>query len=149
MNGGSGPRPKKLLGDGLLHVGSTPPLVARPQGPGKVLASQVQKVLAPAAVFRGNFSKAPEQEIFDMARPMEKPMSIGPPETLREARLSPWWPQYKEAMGVEICGHTENGTWIVVSRQRMPRGTNLIRGKWVVDDKRGEDGKIIKFKAAG
>ena len=29
----------------------------------------------------------------------------------------------------------------------MPRGTNLIREKWIFSDKRGEDGKIIKFMA--
>ena len=74
-------------------------------------------------------------------------MSIGPPETLREARLSPWWAQYKAAMDVEMDGHKENSTWEVVDRGKMPRGTNLIRGKWVFDDKRGEDGKILKFKA--
>ena len=26
-------------------------------------------------------------------------------------------------------------------------GKNILRGKWIFDDKRGEDGKIIKFKA--
>ena len=98
-----------------VHVASyDPPLVARPQGPEKVLVSQTQKVARPPAISHGNFSKVPEEEIFDLARPMEKPMSIGPPETLREARLSPWWPQYKAAMVVEIDGHVENQTWIVV-----------------------------------
>ena len=29
----------------------------------------------------------------------------------------------------------------------MPFGKNILRGKWILDDKRGEDGKILKFKA--
>ena len=74
-------------------------------------------------------------------------MSIGPPLTFREAKLSPWWPQYKGAMDVEYGGLTENRTYDVVKRISMPRGTNLIRGKWIFSDKRGEDGKVIKFKA--
>ena len=50
-------------------------------------------------------------------------------------------------MAKEMDGHSENKTWVVVPRNSMPRGKNLIRGKWVFDDKRGEDGKILKFKA--
>ena len=50
-------------------------------------------------------------------------------------------------MDVEYGGLTENRTYDVVKRISMPRGTNLIRGKWIFSDKRGEDGKIIKFKA--
>lgn len=95
----------------------------------------------------GNFSKTTEVAKFDLASPLDKPLSIGPPLTLGDARRSPWWPQYKAGMTVEFDGHIENETWIVVPRSRMPRGTNLIRGKWVFDDKRGEDGKILKFKA--
>ena len=29
----------------------------------------------------------------------------------------------------------------------MPPEKNVLRGKWILDDKRGEDGKILKFKA--
>ena len=50
-------------------------------------------------------------------------------------------------MDVEFDGHKERKTWQIVARGAMPRGTNLIRGKWIFDDKRGEDGKILKFKA--
>jgi hypothetical protein len=43
--------------------------------------------------------------------PFLKPVGIPPPVTLREARLSPWWPQYRAAMDVEYQGHRKNGTW--------------------------------------
>ena len=84
----------------------------------------------------GNFLKAGDVGNFDLALPMEKPLAIEPPATLGEARRSPWWPQYKAAMGVELDGHAENKTWTVVPRSTMPRGTNLIRGKWVFDDRK-------------
>jgi Reverse transcriptase (RNA-dependent DNA polymerase) len=29
----------------------------------------------------------------------------------------------------------------------VPPEKNILRGKWILDDKRGEDGKIIKYKA--
>ena len=104
--------------------------------------------IAPAHIYSaGNFSTVVPSEKFDPTLPFEKPLAIGPPPTLGEARRSPWWTQYKAAMAKEMNGHSENKTWVVVPRNSMPRGTNLIRGKWVFDDKRGEDGKILKFKA--
>lgn len=89
----------------------------------------------------------PAHQPLDLKNPLEKLASIPPPETLREARLSPWWPQYQQAMQVEYDGHLENKTWQIIPRSEMPKGANLILGKWVFDDKRGEDGKILKFKA--
>ena len=79
--------------------------------------------------------------------PFLKPVGIPPPATLREARLSPWWPQYQIAAGVEYDGHIKNGTWELVEKSSIPRGKNILRGKWVFDDKRDEKGKILKFKA--
>ena len=78
---------------------------------------------------------------------MQKPISIGPPKTLREARLSPWWPQYRAAAQIEYDGHIQSGTWDLVPKASIPPGKNILRGKWVFDDKRGEDGKILKYKA--
>ena len=31
--------------------------------------------------------------------------------------------------------------------KKVPFGSNVLRAKWVLADKRGEDGKILKFKA--
>ena len=83
----------------------------------------------------------------DLKDPFAKPISIGPPKTLREARLSPWWPQYRAAAQVEYDGHLLSKTWELVPKGSVPKGKNILRGKWVFDDKRGEDGRILKFKA--
>jgi hypothetical protein len=79
--------------------------------------------------------------------PEDKPVCVPPPKTLREAMLSPWWPQYKEAAKVEIEGHEKNGTWELVPISDVPKGRNILRGKFVFDDKRGENGKIVRYKA--
>jgi hypothetical protein len=76
----------------------------------------------------------------------DKPMSISPPATLREAKLSPWWPHYKKAIQAEYDGHLESKTW-PMPLKNVSFGKNILRGKWILDDKRGEDGKILKYKA--
>jgi hypothetical protein len=80
-------------------------------------------------------------------KPADKPTYIPPPKNLREAMLSPWWPQYKIAAQVEIEGLEKNQTWELVPITQVPRGKNILRGKFVFDDKRGEDGKILRYKA--
>jgi hypothetical protein len=77
----------------------------------------------------------------------DKPLNIPPPKTLREAKLSPWWPQYSKACNAEITGLEENKTWDLVPISTVPKGKNILRGKFVFDDKRGEDGKVARFKA--
>jgi hypothetical protein len=77
----------------------------------------------------------------------DKPISVGPPTTLREAKISPWWPFYKKAIQAEYDGHLDSGTWKKVFLKNVPPGKNILRGKWILDDKRGEDGKILKYKA--
>ena len=77
----------------------------------------------------------------------DKPVDIPPPKTLREVKLSKWWPQYEAAAKLEITGHEQNGTWEIVPIASVPQGKNILRGKFVFDDKRGENGKITRFKA--
>ena len=77
----------------------------------------------------------------------QKPIAIPPPKTLREAKLCPWWPHYLKASQVEFDGHITNGTWELVPRSSVPFGKNILRGKWVFDDKRGEDGQMLRYKA--
>ena len=77
----------------------------------------------------------------------DKPLGIPPPENLGEARRSPWWKHYKEAAQVEYDGHLKNKTWELVHKSSIPARKNILRGKWVFDDKRGEDGKMTRFKA--
>ena len=78
---------------------------------------------------------------------LEKPISVAAPATLREGKLSPWWPQYEEAIQAEYDGLLVSGTWILIPLSKVPYGANILRGKWILDDKRGEDGKILKYKA--
>ena len=122
----------------------------RPPPPGEAPAAKVLAKIAKDQTplpLTGNFSKAPAHEKIDLGNPYDKPIAVAPPATLREALLTPWAPQYKIAMQIEYDGHLENKTWEIVPRSSMPPGANLIRGKWVFDDKRGEDGKVKKFKA--
>ena len=84
----------------------------------------------------------------DLKKPnFDKPLAIAPPATLREAKLSPWWPFYKVAIQTEYDGHIESGTWEKVLLKNVPPNRNILRGKWILSDKRGEDGKILKYKA--
>ena len=65
----------------------------------------------------------------------EKPNSIPPPKTLREAKMSKWWTEYKKAADVEMEGHEKNGTWILVPISSVPRGKGILR-QIFVDDKK-------------
>ncbi len=110
--------------------------------------------LPPAPVLRRSerlaqlqFSSVEPEVAPNFSQPYDKPVGIAPPKTYREASLSPWWPQYKEAAQKEVDGHVLSRTWELVLKKDVPHGKNVIRGKWVFDDKRGEDGKIVKFKA--
>jgi len=47
----------------------------------------------------------------------------------------------------EYDGHIKNVTWELVPRTSVPRGKNILRGKWVFDDKRDERGRLVKYKA--
>ena len=95
---------------------------------------------------RACFVDVPQEKFF-VFKGMDKPVGIPAPETLREAMLSPWWPEYKEAAKVEVGGLIKNGTWDVVHISVVPQGKNILRGKLVFADKRGEDGKVVRFKA--
>lgn len=61
------------------------------------------------------------------------------PITYKEAKNSPDWPQWKQAMEKEIGDLNEQGTWTLVPR---PPNTKVLRGKWVYKLKEGP-----KYKA--
>ena len=69
------------------------------------------------------------------------------PRNRKEAQASNYWPQYLDAEVEEMTNHQENGTWILVPIASLPKGTKIVRTKWVYDDKKGMDGKIARFKA--
>ena len=95
-----------------------------------------------------NFSETGLQNFPNQKNPIfDKPLAIAPPATLREAKLSPWWPFYKKAIQLEYDGQIESRTWGKILLKNIPVGKNILRGKWILSDKRGEDGKIQKYKA--
>ena len=77
----------------------------------------------------------------------QKPMEILPPKTLWEAKMCPWWSDYRKAMQIEYDGHLKAGTWEEVPLASLPKSRNILRSKWVFDDKRDERGRMLKFKA--
>jgi hypothetical protein len=97
----------------------------------------------------GNFlQSAVETGALCVSDPYAKPIGIPPPKNLREARLCPWWKEYKAAAQVEYDGHVKSGTWELVKKSSVPAGRNILRGKWVFDDKRNEEGKLSSSKLA-
>jgi hypothetical protein len=69
------------------------------------------------------------------------------PRNRKEAQASNYWPQYFDAEHEEMVNHQENGTWSLVPRHSVPKGAKILRTKWVYDDKKGQDGKIVRFEA--
>jgi hypothetical protein len=82
-----------------------------------------------------------------VSKPKDKPASVPPPKTFKQALKSPWRADYLAAAKKEYDGHMANGTWELVPRASVPPGKNILRGKWVFDDKRDERGRLIKYKA--
>jgi hypothetical protein len=75
------------------------------------------------------------------------PPKIVPPKTLGEARKSPFWPGFEEAISAEISSLKKNQTWDYIDLKTLPRGTNILRSKFVFDIKRGANGEFLKYKA--
>jgi len=69
------------------------------------------------------------------------------PRNRKEAQSSNYWPQYFDAEAEEMVNHQENGTWTLVPRDSVPKGSKILRTKWVYDDKKGIGGEIVRFKA--
>ena len=69
------------------------------------------------------------------------------PKTLGDAKKSAWWEGYESAIGEEIENLCRLECWESVTLKSIPRGTNILRSKFVFDDKRGPEGQLIKFKA--
>ena len=53
------------------------------------------------------------------------------------------WPQWKQAIGVELENLKAAGTWEIVER---PEGINVVDSKWVFRMKKDAKGKVIKWK---
>ena len=92
-------------------------------------------------------SVPPNRLIYVAEAKMDKPPGIPPPKTLGEAKKSAWWDGYAAAIEEEVSNLVKLGCWEVISIKSIPRGTNILRSKFVFDDKRGPDGKLMRFKA--
>ena len=66
------------------------------------------------------------------------------PITYKEARNSPHWLQWKDAMINELKSHETNGTWTVVPYTHVQ---NIVGTRWVYALKHHADGSIARHKA--
>ena len=55
--------------------------------------------------------------------------------------------RYIEAMKKEIKQLEEKGTWLIVDRNSLPEGANVLPGTWAFRRKRSPDGTIKSYKA--
>lgn len=69
------------------------------------------------------------------------------PQSYKEAMTSPNAPHWKAAARAEFDGCVKARTWVLVPRVTLPKGTNIIRVKWVFKVKTDELGAITKYKA--
>lgn len=66
------------------------------------------------------------------------------PESLSEAKGSPFWPWWYQAMKSEISQFEILGVWKPV---RPPKGAKVLTGRWVFKLKADANGRPVKFKA--
>ena len=64
--------------------------------------------------------------------------------SLKEARNSPDWPEWKKAIQNELAQLNRMGTWKLVKR---PPNTIPIANKWTFVRKRNKAGEVVRFKA--
>jgi hypothetical protein len=72
------------------------------------------------------------------------------PKTLQEAKDSPDWPEWLEAMRVELSSLVKNKTWRAIPTSKddlRAQGKKALGAKWVFKIKRGAEGQIIQYKA--
>ena len=73
----------------------------------------------------------------------ETNLQKGDPKTLKEAKLSPEWPEWEKAIQAELKQLREMGTWDLVD---PPKGREPITNKWVFVKKLGKNGELLKYK---
>ena len=70
------------------------------------------------------------------------------PKTHEEAMANEYFKMnWNLAEGDENGSLEENDTWELVTRDQIPAGATLLRGRWVYTLKRGADGSVIRYKA--
>jgi hypothetical protein len=66
------------------------------------------------------------------------------PITYQDAKNSPNWPKWLEAMNIEIEYLKSQETWTLV---KAPENRKILKGRWVYKTKLNADGTIEKYKA--
>lgn len=66
------------------------------------------------------------------------------PRTINEAKRSPNWPQWQEAIEAERFALESHGTWRL---EEPPSGTNVVGCRWVFVVKRDASGAINRYRA--
>ena len=67
-----------------------------------------------------------------------------PPKTYKEAMASEDWEEWREAIHKEYDSLIQNGTWKLIKRQP---GMKVLKGKWVLDNKLGDNNQLLRRKA--
>ena len=78
------------------------------------------------------------------ASQIHKPDAGTIPVNYDEAMKGPEREEWLKAFQEEYQRHRDRQTW---SRARPPRGTRILKGRWVLTKKLDEFGKVIKYKA--
>ena len=72
------------------------------------------------------------------------------PKTVQEAKDSPDWLEWLNAMRAELRSLVKNKTWRAISVNKghlKAQGKKALGAKWVFKIKRGADGQILQYKA--
>ena len=92
-----------------------------------------------AAAIKGD-SKLQSNSTSSSFKPYTKP----PPKTYKEALASEEWNEWKEAIQKEYDSLIQNGTWKLIKREP---GMKVLKGKWVLDNKLGDNNQLLRRKA--
>ena len=69
------------------------------------------------------------------------------PSSFQEAKASPFWKQWLEAMRIEIANLLGLDTWTYVPKSKVPKQRQITKSRWVFKIKLNADGTIERFKA--
>ena len=72
-------------------------------------------------------------------------MNESDPQTIQEAKASPFWDKWKEAIRIELNSHLKWGVFGEI--QETPIGHTPVGYRWVFVQKRNDKGEIIRYKA--